>query len=329
MNSRKFSIIIGWWPASHLAFWTVLLSGMLTPVGGQEKRPVPPSVIALAEKYDEARRAQLGPLLNLLANEVTGKVVPRFTRDGKAAQAIELTEGAEKLREMKTPLMPKEGMPFPKASFELLQTTEEWKHFLAGFNETESVPNESYQRALDREKASFQQQGDPYGVIAVENEMKRVVGLREGMVDAAGTSNLSSLGAGAGKPAGGMATPTESKPKSTTQPSFGEVADKAKLTARFVGKGFQYYFEREKETVLIFFRRNGEVLRKTTEVDGATSVDVGAWEIGDDGSVEVMGISSPKWFWFNEDGSCQMRQNEKEGARQSLSLVPDAADPQK
>jgi hypothetical protein len=52
-------------------------------------------------------------------------------------------------------------------------------------------------------------------------------------------------------------------------------------------------------------------------------------EIGDDGSVEVTGISSPKWFWFNEEGGCQMRQNEKEGARQSLSPVPDAADPQK
>lgn len=329
MNSREFSIIMGWWPASHLAFWTVLLSGTLAPVVGQDQRPVPPSVIALAEKYDEARRVQLGPLLNLLANEVTGKVVPRFTRDGRAAQAIELTEGAGKLREMETPLLPKEGMPFPKASFELLQTTDEWKRFLAGFNETESALNESYQRALDREKASFQQQGDPYGVIAVENEMKRVVGLREGMVDAAETSNLSAQVAGAGKPAAGMATPNEPKPKSSTQPSSGAVADEATLTARFAGKGFQYYFEREKETVLIYFRRNGEALRKTTKVDGSASVDVGAWEIGDDGSVEVTGISSPKWFWFPEAGGCQMRQNEKEGPRQSLSPVPDAADPQK
>jgi hypothetical protein len=288
-----------------------------------------PSVTALAEKYDEARRIQLGPLLNLLADEVTGKVVPRFTREGKAAQAIELTEGAGKLREMKTPLLPKEGMPFTKASFELLQTTDEWKRFLAGFNETESALNESYQRALDRDKASFQQQGDPYGVIAVEKEMERVGGLREGMVAAAETSNLSEPVAGAGKTSGGMATPTEPKPKSSTLPSSGAVADEATLKARFVGKGFQFYFEREKETILIYFRRNGEALRKTTKVDGSTSVDVGAWEIGDDGSVEVTGISSPKWFWFNEEGGCQMRQNEKEGARQSLSPVPDAADPQK
>jgi hypothetical protein len=304
--------------------------GLVSHGWSQEKSSVTPSVDALSQKYDEARRKQLGPLLNLLVQELTGKVVPKLTREGKAALAIEITEGAGKLREMKTPQLPREGMPFSKESFELLQTTDEWKQFSTGFAAAEATLNESYQRALDREKSVFQNQGNPYGVIAVENEWKRVVALRDSKVPSVPTPNSPASVGAPGQPPPGMPAEATGNPVGAPVSKTKSGVNEVSLKERFVGKGFRYYWEREKTNVLFYFRRNGEALREMTKEDGTISVNLGKWEIEDDGSVSVLGIASPKWFWFGTDGVCQLKQGVKEGKSDyTLTFNPDAKDPQK
>jgi hypothetical protein len=156
-------------------------------------------------------------------------------------------------------------------------------------------------------------------VIAVENEAKRVAAIKAG---------LSAVGAEPGT-APSAANPAPTKAAMPAPPMKPSPVDEVVMKDRFVNKGFQFYFVKGKETVLFYFRRNGDAVRKITRDDGTSSFQVGDWKIEEDGSVDVTDIASPKWFWFGEDGSCQMVQGAKEGTTQVLTLVPDAEDPEK
>jgi len=287
---------------------------------------VPPSVLALSAKYDETRSAKLGPLLHLLADELSAILVPKLTREGEAAKAVVIAEGVAKLREPGLPVMPQEGKPFSPDAFALVQASDEWKRFVVSFTEAETALNESYQRALDREKAVFQEKGDPYGVIAVENEAKRVAAIQAGHALAAAGKDGASVGSPSGASTTGTPPPSPANPDGLSTGTM--KTPPRKMEDRFVKKMVRYHF---KDDIFDFyFRPRGEVVRRITKPDDSTVMMTGSWEIEDDGSVVVTGIHSTKWFWFGDDGRCEMRQGEKEGKRESkIEFVPGAKDPER
>jgi hypothetical protein len=307
-----------------VAFFVAWISADLV---GQEATTVPGSVVALAKKYDEARKKSLGPVLDSFADELKLKVVPALTRSGKANVAIQIGEAASKLKGATIPVLPVvAGAPFTAETLAAIKETSEWKVFVDNFTKAEAVLNESYGKALDREKANFLGKGDPYGVVAIENELKRVAAMTGGTVAPALPVPPPSLTKSANQPISAEAMPGSELGNSTIVASAKITTERAKeVEALFVGKLWRYRFANG--VADWFFRKNGEAVRQTTNSDGTTANHVFRWVIEDDLSVAVPDRTNPKWFWFNENGNNQFTQGTKDGTRGPLELVPDGRDP--
>jgi hypothetical protein len=150
----------------------------------------------------------------------------------------------------------------------MVQASPEWGVFSIKFTQAESALNESYKKALEREKIVFQNKGDPYAMVAVDNEAKRVDALKTGT--GAAVPAAASTATAATTPAPAAKEPTE--PKKTS------AADKRRIESWLVGKTWAVGGTEE----LLFFSKGGKGLRKI-----ATGAGTLQWVIEDDGRVRV------------------------------------------
>lgn len=275
---------------------------------------------ALAGKYDETRKHTLGPILDAFVGELKTKTVPALTRMGKVDEAIQLSEGAEKIATMTPPMLPREGVPFTPVAGSVLQDTAEWKAFVLSFSEAEVKLNEAYTRALDREKEAFAAKGDPYGLKAVENEAKRVDGMSRGEIAIAAAT------VGAPAPVAGADSPPEAKAMMATTAATGKKITRAQekqIEEWLIGKMWQY--ERGNPEDHYFFRKDGEVVRDFRK----PNFQVIKWIVEDDGTVNITGSGSGKWIWLYSETAGEMAVGTKDAARTPFLLVPEMGDPEK
>lgn len=255
----------------------------LPPItGAQQPTKIPESVMTLAGKYDETRKNTLGPIIDALAQELKTKTVPGLTRAGKADIAIQIELAAGALTRFATPVLPREGAPFSREALTAVQETQEWKAFADKFTQMESALNESYQKALDREKAKFQTAGDPHGVLAVESESKRVDALAQGLENPLSAAPSS-------KPA--MTNPPVLGSDSTGSKARISSEDKKRIESYFVGKTWATV---QVDGELYYFGENGRGAKKNHDVV-TNSLN---WRIEDDGTVFVNSAGYDKHITF-------------------------------
>lgn len=315
------------WHAKNLAARRILIliTGFVLLLStGLMSAEIPPSVVALAKKYDEARQKTLGPLLGAFADGLKLKTVPALTRAGNLDAAIQIDQAATGLKGAQSAAMPREGAPFSPAAWAVVIETEEWKVFSETFAKEESSLNDLYMKALEREKAAFQANGNPYGVLAVENEVKRVESMR-----AAGVPKDPKAGP-ASPP---LAVAAAEKPWNEAAPAAPMVAtidsiQKKATDAYFVGKLWKTPQWKD-EIHEWYFRKNGEAVRRITKVDGTVAgIHTMRWTVDPDSTVCVASDSpAPKFFWFSPDGTAEYRLLVKEGKREPITLIPNGKDP--
>jgi hypothetical protein len=250
---------------------TLAASLFAVPVAatGQQTPKVPDSVVAMAKKYDETRQKTLGPLLESFAADLKARMVPALTRQGKADAAIKIGEAANALKNAPVPVLPSSGAPFPAELFALVQASPEWGLFSVKFTQAESALNESYKKALEREKTVFQNKGDPYAMVAVDNEAKRVDVLR------GGATAVSPASPSAAKAV--ASSPENTKP--SAEPKKISAADKRRIESWIVGKTWSV----EGEDELIYFAKGGKGARS---LKGAVTTAL-EWQVDDFGKVSV------------------------------------------
>jgi hypothetical protein len=289
------------------------------PLAGlaQEAAKIPDSVAALAAKYDETRKRNLGPLLDAFAAELKTKVVPDLTRAGKADIALQIDEAAGKLTGAAVPLLPREGASFPKEAFAAMTATPEWQAFMVRFTEAETTLNTAYQNALDREKTKFQNAGDPRGVLAVESEGKRVAALSDGSAAAPPAPMATTTSGPTSVAAPGAPVPVNPTGKKITR------TQEKQIEEWLIGK--MWRSERGKPEDHFFFRESGEVVRDFRKSD----IQVIHWLIEEDGAVNISGSGSGKWVWLHSNSVGEMASGTKDSKRFPFLLVPDMGDPEK
>jgi hypothetical protein len=249
----------------------------------QQPAKLPNAVASLARKYDESRKKALQPILDSFVTDLKLKVVPALTRAGKAGVAIKLQQAAEALKNPATPVIPSIDAPFPRDVFAMVQASHEWQVFSEKFISAEAALNGNYKTAIEREQALFQSKGDPGGVIACNNEMKRVEALKAGLVSSHAASPASTAAA--------STTIAKDPPKERIS-----TADKKRIESYFVGKTWATIPPNGGKPELFVLSKNGRAARRNN-YDGGVILDA-RWEFEDDGTVHVVGAGYKKSFTF-------------------------------
>lgn len=306
-----------WWMLPVLAALSYL--GMIH-ARAAENLKVPASVALLVSKYESARKAALGPVVDAFAEELRTKTVPELTRSGKAETALEISTAAEALKNAPVPLIPRSGSPFSADAFSVIESTTEWRSFTDKFREAETKLNEAYDKALERERTTYLSLGDPHGVLAVDQERKRIEALADGVVPPGNSAPASPEN---------REMPPPAPPSVQASKPAGEKAKMEELEGYLVGKMYEFALASTAERHEYFFRKNGEVVRRITPEAAPKRTDVGEWKIDGDLSVRISGLASPKWFLFDTPESGEMHQGDKGGkTRYKFKRIPGATDPE-
>lgn len=299
-------------PASMVVRWmrqSTVVALLMTSVGlsAQPLTKLPEPIMSLAKRYDESRKKALQPILDSFVVDLKGKVIPGLTRSGKADIAVKLAQASEALKNLDTPVLPWIDAPFPKEAFAPLQATQEWQVFTDRFAKSEASLNNSYMKALERERQLFQTKGDPGGVVAVNSEIKRIGALKVGVVGGKeGSSSPPPTVAGA-----------ISQPNARGRLSSSE---KRRIESYFIAKTWATVPLTAGLPELLFFAKDGTVAFKNGH-DGSVFLKA-TWRMEDDGIVFVQSAGYPRHITFltAEDASMVKHNPPDKGGDVKLSL---------